>query len=652
MSEQRYPVLRSKADTKSETYRANRAGNLEALQEVADALVKANGGGGEKYVSRHLSRGRILPRQRIEMLLDRDSFFLEIAALAGHGMKGETSGSSVVGGVGLVSGVECCLLASEATVKGGAINPTSMLKSGRLAEICEQNRLPGISCIESAGADLPRQDQIFVPGGAGFRHLTQRSENKIPTICLVFGSSTAGGAYMPGMRDYVEMVKEQAQVYLAGPPLVKMATGEEADHEELGGAEMHSTISGVSDYLAEDEMDAIRLGREIVAHLEWEKQGRLRPRPVEAPLYDSEELLGIASSDVRVPFDQREVIARIVDGSRFSEFKPLYGKTMLCGWAHIHGFPVGIIANNGTIFSDSANKGAQFIQLCNSSDVPLVFLQNTTGFMVGKQYEQNGIIKHGAKMINAVSNSTVPAITIMTGSSYGAGNYAMMGRSYRPRFVFTWPSHKIAVMGGKQLAGVLDIIQRGAARKKGIEVDEKMLELAKMMTEKQIEDQSTALMRPRGFGTMASSTPETRARRSPSACRPLTTLPSKGPRHGASFVTEEQAAVEHHDSEGPRCQPGRDCPSHHADLPQDGNCDRGGLLRCRRVDAVRRRGGRSGSAGPRPEQRELPVHRQDPRGCRAHARRRDSPRVRLLGRERGTCGGMPQGQRHLHRTHA
>ncbi|MDH3656240.1 MAG: acyl-CoA carboxylase subunit beta, partial [Myxococcales bacterium] len=262
MNEQRYPVLRSKADTKSEAYQANREGNLSALATVGEALAIANGGGGEKYVKRHLARGRILPRQRIEMLLDRDSYFLEIAALAGHGMKGEVSGSSVVGGVGLVSGVECCITASEATVKGGAITPISMLKSGRLAEICEQNRLPGIACIESAGADLPKQDQIFVPGGAGFRHLTQRSENKIPTICLVFGSSTAGGAYMPGMSDYVVMVKEQAQVYLAGPPLVKMATGEETDHEELGGAEMHSVISGVSDYLAEDEVDAIRLGRE------------------------------------------------------------------------------------------------------------------------------------------------------------------------------------------------------------------------------------------------------------------------------------------------------------------------------------------------------------------------------------------------------
>ena len=491
--EQRYPALRSKVDTKSESYQANHEDNLASLGEVLEAQAVANRGGGQKYVDRHLARGRILPRQRIEMMLDRDSFFLEIAPLAGHGMKGEASGSSVVGGVGLVSGVECCVAASEATVKGGAITPTSMVKSGRLAEICEQNRMVGLSLIESAGADLPNQDKIFVHGGGGFRHLTRRSEHRVPTICLVFGSSTAGGAYLPGMSDYVVMVKEQSQVYLAGPPLVKMATGEEAGHEELGGAEMHSSISGVSDYLAEDELDAIRLGREIVAHLDWKKQAFPRPRPVEAPLYDPEELLGIASADVRVPFDQREVIARIVDGSRFSEFKPLYGKTMLCGWAHIHGFPVGILANNGTIFSDSANKSAQFIQLCNSSDIPLVFLQNTTGFMVGKKYEQEGIIKNGAKMINAVSNSTVPAITIMTGSSYGAGNYAMSGRAYRPRFLFTWPNHKIAVMGGKQLAGVLDIIQRDAAAKKGFEVDEKMLEVAKMMTEKQIEDQSTSL---------------------------------------------------------------------------------------------------------------------------------------------------------------
>jgi len=295
------------------------------------------------------------------------------------------------------------------------------------------------------------------------------------------------------MSDYVVMVKEQAQVYLAGPPLVKMATGEETGHEELGGAQMHSAISGVSDYLAEDELDAIRLGREIVAHLEWRKGASPLPRPVEEPVYDAEDLLGIASADVRTPFDQHEVIARIVDGSRFSEFKPLYGSTLICGWAHVHGFPVGILANNGTLFSESANKGAQFIQLCNQANVPLLFLQNTTGFMVGKKYEQEGIIKNGAKLINAVSNSTVPAITIMTGSSFGAGNYAMVGRSYEPRFLFTWPNHKIAVMGGKQLAGVLDIIQRQAAAKKGVEVDEQKLGVMKAMTEQAIDKQSEAL---------------------------------------------------------------------------------------------------------------------------------------------------------------
>ncbi|MCB9611750.1 MAG: acyl-CoA carboxylase subunit beta [Sandaracinus sp.] len=490
--EQRYPVLATKVDKKSETFRGNREAALKALEEIRGHVAKAHQGGGEKYNERHLSRGKLLPRQRVEMLLDRDSPFLEVGALAGTGMPGETPGTSVIGGVGQVSGVECLIVASEATVKGGAITPMSMVKTGRLAEIAEQNRLVGVSLIESAGADLPNQDKIFVPGGAGFRSLTQRSEQRIPTVCLVFGSSTAGGAYLPGMSDYVVMVKEQAQVYLAGPPLVKMATGEETDHEELGGAQMHSQVSGVSDYLAEDELDALRMGREIVAHLDW-KKARPSGRPVEEPLLDAEDLLGIASADIRIPFDQREVIARIVDGSRFSEFKPLYGQTMLCGWAHIHGYPVGILANNGTIFSESANKAAQFIQLCNQSDVPLVYLQNTTGFMVGKKYEQEGIIKNGAKLINAVSNSTVPAITIMTGSSYGAGNYAMSGRAYKPRFLFTWPNHKIAVMGGKQLAGVLDIIQRDAAAKKGLEVDEQKLGVMKAMTEKGIDNQSTAL---------------------------------------------------------------------------------------------------------------------------------------------------------------
>jgi acetyl-CoA carboxylase carboxyltransferase component len=379
-------------------------------------------------------------------------------------------------------------------VKGGAINEIGVAKSSRLAEIAEQNHLPSLSLTESAGADLPSQHKIFVPGGRTFRDLTVRSRLRIPTVCLVFGSSTAGGAYIPGMSDYAVMVKDQAQVYLAGPPLVRMATGEIAGHEELGGAEMHSRRSGVADYLAEDERDAIRLGREIIAHLGWRKTTQPPTRPVRPPRYDAEELLGIVSADVRTPFDAREVIARLVDDSRFSEFKPLYGETLVCGWAHLHGFSIGILANNGVLFSDSAQKGAQFIQLCNQIDVPLLFLQNVTGFMVGKRYEQEGIIKNGAKLINAVSNSTVPAITVMTGASYGAGNYAMCGRAYRPRFLYTWPNHRIAVMGGKQLGGVMEIIQREAAEKRGqtplSAEDEEKLSNARRMIEAQIERES------------------------------------------------------------------------------------------------------------------------------------------------------------------
>ncbi|MCS6856574.1 MAG: acyl-CoA carboxylase subunit beta, partial [Sandaracinaceae bacterium] len=332
--------------------------------------------------------------------------------------------------------------------------------------------------------------KVFVPGGRAFRDITRRSRAKLPTICIVFGSSTAGGAYIPGMSDYVIMVKKQAQVYLGGPPLVKMATGEESSHEELGGAEMHSRVSGVSDYLAESEADAIRMGREIVAHLNLKKKAAPLCFPVEDPLYPSEDLLGIASADVRIPFDAKEVIARIVDGSRFSEFKPLYGPELVCGWARVHGYLVGILANNGILFTACANKGAQFIQLCNQSNIPLVFLQNIVGFMVGRRYEEEGIIKAGAKMINAVSNSTVPAITIMIGASYGAGNYAMAGRAYAPRFLFSWPNHRIAVMGGKQLAGVLEIIQREAAIKRGEAVDEEKIKVMKAMIEAQIESES------------------------------------------------------------------------------------------------------------------------------------------------------------------
>jgi acyl-CoA carboxylase subunit beta len=488
--EQKYPVLRSRVDPRGEEYRSHHAANRAAADKLAAALREATVGGGEKYNARHLAAGKLLPRQRVEMLLDRDSYFLELCPLAGKDVSGHVPGASLIGGIGRVSGVECLITASESTVKGGAMSELSVAKSTRLSEIAEANRLPSVSMIESAGADLPNQSKIFVPGGRGFRELTRRSQERVPTICLVFGSSTAGGAYIPGMSDYTVMVKKQAQVYLAGPPLVKMATGEDSEHEELGGAEMHSRISGVSDYLAEDELDALRLGREIVAHLGYRKAATPLPRRVLPPRYAAEELLGIAAPDIKIPFDAREVIARIVDDSRFSEFKREFGSTLVCGWAHLAGFPVGILANNGILFSESAQKGAQFIELCNQQHIPLLFLQNITGFMVGKKYEQEGIIKHGAKLINAVSNSTVPAITIMIGASFGAGNYAMCGRAYAPRFLFTWPNHRIGVMGGKQLAGVLDIIQREAAAKRGEVVDEQRLAVGKAMVEGQIDRES------------------------------------------------------------------------------------------------------------------------------------------------------------------
>ena len=461
-----------------------------AVERLQTELRRATEGGGEKYVKRHLERGKLLPRNRVEMLLDEDSYFLEIAPLAGHGIENESPGAGVIGGVGLVCGRECLVTANEATLKGGATSEAGLWKNARLADIARTNHLPSILLVESAGADLPVQSKIFVAGGRGFREITRRSKERIPTISVVFGSSTAGGAYLPGMSDYVIMVKKQAQVFLAGPPLVKMATGEISDEESLGGAEMHSRRSGLSDYLAEDELDALRLAREVVSHLNRPKPAVPNLRPVAEPVYDPDELLGIASADVRVPFEVRDVIARIVDGSEFAEFKPEYGPTLVTGFAHIHGFPIGILGNNGVLMSESSGKGAQFIQLCNQQNIPLLFLQNITGFMVGRSYEEEGIIRNGAKLINAVSNSTVPAITIMVGGSYGAGNYAMCGRAYDPRFLFTWPNHRIAVMGEKQLSGVMDIIKREAAAKAGQPVDEAKLELGRKMLEDQIAKES------------------------------------------------------------------------------------------------------------------------------------------------------------------
>ena len=484
-------ILPTHANLRSDLYQQNRTAFLEALAYLDEQLAVARAGGGTKYVERHRTRGKLMARERIELLLDPDSPFLEIAPLVGWGTTFEVGGR-IVSGIGVVSGVECVISANEPTTKGGSLNPYSVQKSARTMEICAQNRLPIINLTESGGADLPLQAEIFVPGGKGFRELTRRSAERIPTICLVFGSSTAGGAYVPGMSDYVVMVKGGAKVFLGGPPLVKMAIHEEVDEETLGGADMHSRVSGVSDYLATDERDAIRIGREIVAQLNWRKRGASRCVPVEAPRYDPDEMLGLTSFDVRKPFDVREIIARLVDGSRFHEFKPTYGTTLVTGYAHLHGYPIGVIANNGILFSESSEKGAQFIQLCNQTDTPIVFLQNITGFMVGSRYEQGGIIKDGAKLINAVSNSTVPHLTIMIGASYGAGNYGMSGRAYDPRFVFSWPNHRIAVMGPEQLAGVLSIVRRQAAERAGLPFDENEDAMIRAMVQSQIEKESYA----------------------------------------------------------------------------------------------------------------------------------------------------------------
>jgi len=484
-------ALPTRVETRSDVFRENREKNLASIAKLHEYLARARGGGGPKYVERHKARGKLLPRERVDRLLDRDSPFLELMPLAGVHESGQVPGAASIAGIGWVSGVECLISASEATVQGGSIGPWGVKKAARLAEVALENRLPAIHCIESGGADLPNQSEIFVPGGAAFRDITRRSKERIPTISLVFGSCTAGGAYVPGMSDYTVMVKEAAYMYLAGPPLVKMATGEVVDDEGLGGAAMHSRVSGVADFMAESEVDCVRIGRELIGRLGWKKLGPGPTGPGDAPLYDAEDLLGLVSSDVRVPFDAREVIARIVDGSRFLEFKPLYGPTLVCGYAELAGWRIGIVANNGVLFSESADKGAQFIQLCNQTDTPLLFLQNTTGFMVGRSVEEGGIIKDGAKLINAVANSTVPSITLMTGASYGAGNYAMNGRAYGPRFLFTWPNHRIAVMGPEQLAGVLDLVKRQAAAQKGEAVNEQELSMMKQMLVGKVEHEST-----------------------------------------------------------------------------------------------------------------------------------------------------------------
>jgi acyl-CoA carboxylase subunit beta len=486
------PALKSTVDINSDAYALNRDAQLAAVAALDEQLDLVRAGGGKKYADRHHQRGRMLVRERIELLLDRDAPFLELSPLAAWGTA-FTVGASIVTGVGVVSGVECMIIAHDPTVRGGAMNPYTLRKTLRALEIARINRLPVINLVESGGADLPTQSELFVFAGKIFHDLTELSSMGVPTIALVFGNSTAGGAYVPGMCDYAVLVDQQAKVFLGGPPLVKMATGEDADGEELGGADMHSRVSGLSDHFAADELDCIRIGRQIVSELNWRKLGPDPTLPPDPPVHDPEELLGIASADFRVPFDPREVLARVVDGSRFGEYKQSYGTSLVTGWASIHGYPVGILANaRGVLFSEEAKKASEFIQLANQSDTPLVFLQNTTGYMVGKDYEQGGIIKDGAKMINAVTNSKVPHITLNIGASFGAGNYGMSGRAYDPRFMFAWPNAKLAVMGAQQLAGVLSIVGRQAAEAAGRPFDEEADEERRKAIEEQIEGESHA----------------------------------------------------------------------------------------------------------------------------------------------------------------
>jgi len=483
-------VLPSALDTRGEQYRTNRAASLAVLDQLDEQLELARAGGGERYAARHRDRGRLLARERIELLLDRDAAFLELSSLAAWGTEFAV-GASVVSGIGVVSGVECVLLAHDPTVRGGAMNPHSLKKTLRALEIAKRNRLPVVNLVESGGADLPSQADLFVRAGQIFHDLTELSSMGVPTIALVFGNSTAGGAYVPGMCDYSVLVDRQAKVFLGGPPLVKMATGEDADDEELGGAAMHARVSGVADHFAVDERDAIRLGRRILSELNWRKQGPGATLPADEPVYEPDELLGIAPADIRVPFDPREVLARVVDGSRFGEYKPEYGTSLVTGFASVHGFPVGVLANaRGVLFSEEAKKAAEFIQLANQVDTPLVFLQNTTGYMVGKSYEQGGIIKDGAKMINAVTNSTVPHITINTAASFGAGNYGMSGRAYDPRLMFAWAGAKLAVMGATQLAGVMSIVGKASAAASGRPFDQAADDERRRGIEAQIEAES------------------------------------------------------------------------------------------------------------------------------------------------------------------
>jgi len=481
----------------SEAFAANRAAHLDMLRPVADAAARAIAGGGDRARERHLSRGKMLPRERVANLLDPGSPFLEIGTTAAHGMyDGAAPCAGVIAGVGRVHGQEVMVVCNDATVKGGTYYPLTVKKHLRAQEIAEECRLPCIYLVDSGGANLPNQDEVFPDRdhfGRIFYNQARMSAAGIPQIAVVMGSCTAGGAYVPAMSDVAIIVREQGTIFLAGPPLVKAATGEVVTAEDLGGGDVHTRLSGVADYLAEDDAHALALARRAVAGLNLAKPATVRWQSPEDPAYDPEEILGAVPADLRTPYDIREVIARVVDGSRFDEFKARFGETLVTGFAHVMGCPVGIVANNGVLFSEAAQKGAHFVELCSQRRIPLVFLQNITGFMVGRRYENEGIARHGAKMVTAVATTSVPKITMLVGGSFGAGNYGMAGRAYQPRFLWTWPSSRISVMGGEQAAGVLATVKReGIERSGGAWSDEEEAEF-KRPTIEMFERQSHPL---------------------------------------------------------------------------------------------------------------------------------------------------------------
>ncbi len=487
------PILTSSLDPKSEKFKANAAALKALTKDLRAKIEAAKMGGSEAARKKHLGRGKLLPRDRVQNLIDSGSPFLELSPLAALGMYGENIASAgIITGVGRVSGRECVIVANDATIKGGTYYPITVKKHLRAQEIAMENRLPCIYLVDSGGANLPNQDEIFPDRdhfGRIFYNQARMSAAGIPQIAVVMGSCTAGGAYIPAMSDQAIIVRNQGTIFLGGPQLVKAATGEVSTAEELGGAEVHSRISGVTDYMADNDMHALAIAREITANLNYTKKTSLKLRKTREPHFAPEEIYGVVPSDVRRAYDVRELIARLVDDSEFEEFKQLYGPTLVTGFAHIHGFPVGIVANNGILFSESALKGTHFVLLCSQQRIPLVFLQNISGFMVGRKYEAGGIAKDGAKMVTAVASTAVPKFTVIVGGSFGAGNYAMCGRAYQPRFLWMWPNARISVMGGEQAASVLATVKRDNFEAQGKEWSKEEEEQFKAPLRKQYEEQ-------------------------------------------------------------------------------------------------------------------------------------------------------------------